>query len=190
MIHADQSVVGRFGDVDFLAVVSRPDFPSGNGPVGDYYGFQRLIERNPSWDACVLELNSPGTEIDWHGDGRSSALFESCLDALPVGWCLNRPSSVRATNNKLVQFEKLSAAGFTLPETRVCAGFPVSGPLADEARLVSKNVSEGGWRSPTEFSPAHVVGRQDPGESWPIIWQRPIISTQWRWHGVLALITR
>ena len=213
--------------MDFLAVVSRPDFPSGTGPVGDYFNLRGLIERHPEWDATIVELNGRSTEIDWCDgtlmlrNGRTwfdlcdvrtalfmpvcleieetqvrvtsqtqpwprfaaeqwrpiSALFEARLDAMTgERTCLNRPSATRATNNKLMQFEILRAGGFQLPLTRVLQGFPTSGPLAEHTQLVAKNVSEGGWRSATEFSPARVIGRDDAAESWPTLWQRPIVG--------------
>ncbi len=219
--------------MDFLAVVSRPDFSTGTAPVsepvGDYFGFRRLIARHPEWAATVVELNTPMTEVQW-ADGRFlmrtadsdwfdlsevrtaiylpiclefeetvlrstatderwpqfateqwrpiSALFESRLDAMTDGRrCLNRPAAVRDTNNKLVQFERLRAAGFALPGTQVSTGFPTSGALAHQSQLVSKNVSEGGWKSPTEFSPARVVSCSAATETWPTMWQLPIIGT-------------
>ena len=43
---------------------------------------------------------------------------------------------------------------------------------------MAKNVSEGGWKSADEFSPARLVERprQAVGEPWPTIWQEPIVS--------------
>lgn len=110
-----------------------------------------------------------------------SAYFESVLDRRH---CLNRPSAVRATNNKLLQFDSLHRAGFALPLTTVRRGFPTSGPLSVLRALVTKNVSEGGWKSPTEFSPARLVDASEiparpigvDDEPWPTIWQEPITS--------------
>ncbi len=110
-----------------------------------------------------------------------STYFESTLDRQH---CLNRPSAVRATNNKLLQLDALRRAGFTLPRTAVRRGFPSSGPLSGLPALVSKNVSEGGWKSPTEFSPARLVDATDrrarsvglDEERWPTIWQEPLTS--------------
>ena len=110
-----------------------------------------------------------------------SAYFESVLDRQH---CLNRPSAVRTTNNKLLQFDALRGAGFDLPRTTVRRGFPSSGPLSALPALVTKNVSEGGWKSPTEFSPARLADAPDglpqpigvEGEPWPTIWQEPITS--------------
>lgn len=110
-----------------------------------------------------------------------SAYFEHLLDRQH---CLNRPRAMRATNNKLTQFDALRRAGFALPRTAVRRGFPSSGPLAHLPALVRKNVSEGGWKSPTEFSPARLVEPTDrpttPGgaddERWPTIWQEPLTS--------------
>jgi len=53
--------------LDFLAVVSRPDFPSGTGPVGDYYNLRGLVQRRTDWHAAVLELNSRTTDVECHG---------------------------------------------------------------------------------------------------------------------------
>ena len=110
-----------------------------------------------------------------------SAYFESVLDRQHF---LNRPSAVRTTNNKLLQFETLRRAGFALPRTTVGRGFPTSGQLSKLPALVTKNVSEGGWKSPTEFSPARLVGASGrttrPNgigkEPWPTIWQEPLTS--------------
>ncbi len=110
-----------------------------------------------------------------------SAYFESVLDRQH---CLNRPSAVRTTNNKLLQFDALRRTAFALPRTTVRRGFPSSGPLSVLPALVTKNVSEGGWKSPTEFSPAQLVEPPDrrttPGgaddEPWPTIWQEPLTS--------------
>jgi hypothetical protein len=215
--------------MDLLAVVSRPDFPSGSGPVGDYFGFDRLIQANPGWSAVVLRLNSPGIEVDWTpgrflvrtperdwfdlAEVRTAvylpiclepeetllssvrpdsawpqfeaeqwrpigAMFDARLDAMSDGArCINRPSVTKRTNNKLLQFELLAAAGFELPATRVRLGYPRTGALADRSSLVSKNVSEGGWRSETEFSPARLLTGADLSEGWPTVWQAPIVSS-------------
>lgn len=225
------NISGRVHDVsnglDFLAIVSRPDLPSGAGPVGDYYALHELVERHPEWNALVLELNYHDLDVAWDETGLTllvpgrapvrisevstalflpacleieetqlapvdprspwprfaaenwrpiSAYFESVLDAQH---CLNRPSAVRATNNKLLQFDALRSAGFSLPSTSVGRGFPSAGPLDGRSVLVTKNVSEGGWKSPTEFSPAHLVTTADDGvgnDPWPTIWQEPLTA--------------
>ena len=211
--------------LDFLAVVSRPDFPSGTGPVGDYYNLRGLLERRTDWHAAVLELNSHTTEISWDdtrfiisqeglppfdlGEVRTALFLPICLeveetllcrvdrngrwprfaeeqwrpitaafeDRLSHQRCLNPPDRVRATNNKLLQFERLRKAGFALPGTAVSSGRPVGPVWSREALLVAKNVSEGGWKSADgsgavrEFSPARLVGLQEPTDPWPVIWQ-------------------
>ena len=212
------------GSIDFLAVVSRPDFPSGSGPVGDYYNLRALIDCHPDWNAAVLELNSRPTSVEW--DGRSFVVSQEglppidlaevavalylpiCLEVeetplcpvdpngawprfaaeqwrpvtaafehrLSTGRCLNRPDRVRVTNNKLLQYEVLRSAGFSLPPTVVCGGFPRHALLGGADSLVAKNVSEGGWKSPEEFSPARVLSRLDATDPWPTIWQAPITS--------------
>lgn len=208
--------------IDFLAVVSRPDFPSGSGPVGDYFALRSLVARHPEWNAAVIELSARPTEVTWDGDrlvivqdgappvdtrnvGTAvyvpicleieetllsrpvsrrwprfdteqwrpiSALFEHHLDE---GTCINHPSAVRRANNKLLQHELLRQSGFALPPTSLGRAFPLAGPAAGPL-LVAKNVSEGGWRSATEFSPAHLAGPNDPVEDWPVIWQEPLHS--------------
>ena len=208
--------------LDFLAVVSRPDFASGSGPVGDYYGLRRLLERRPDWRAGVLELNARSTDVRWDGDAmviaqdglepfdvadvKVALYLPICLEIeetllcpvaadqpwprfaeeqwrpvtalfehrLSNGPCLNRPDRVRAANNKLIQFETLRGARFALPRTALASGRP---PGASGV-LVAKNVSEGGWKSADEFSPARLVGPTDPVEPWPTIWQEPIDSTR------------
>lgn len=213
--------------IDFLAVLSRPTFATGNGTAGDYYNIRSLIERRPDWNATVLELNHAATSVRWDGthlflipeEGPEIAvddlgvvlflpislepeetllrpidhsgafpgfeaeqwrpittLFEDHLTRLSPGVCLNKPDRVRRTNNKMLQFELLRAAGFGVPLMNVADGFPVSGPLGASRVLVAKNISEGGWKSPTEFSPARLVRPTDPHERWPTIWQQPIES--------------
>ena len=206
--------------LDFLAVVSRPDFPSGAGPIGDNFGLRRLLDSRPYWHGAVLELNSRPTEVAWSNDGFVIAQegiepFELdevgvalylpiCLEVeetllCPVAaeqpwprfaeeqWrpvsayfedrltrhrCLNRPDRVRVANNKLMQFDLLRSAGFTLPDTAVSRRWP----LDVRGERVAKNVSEGGWKSADEFSPARLVGETDPVDPWPVIWQEPIMS--------------
>ena len=108
-----------------------------------------------------------------------SAAFEDRLSNLADrtgGRCLNRPDRVRVTNNKMIQFEQLAAAGFSLPPAVVSGVWPQGTPLGQDPVLVAKNVSEGGWKSEDEFSPARLVQPETPTDPWPTIWQRPIVS--------------
>jgi hypothetical protein len=219
--------------LDFLAVVSRPDFPTGSGPAGDAFALRRLLSRRADWNAAVVELNSRTTDVTWDGDElviaqEGSAPFAVsdvglalylpiCLEVeetllCPIDprqrwprfaeeqWrpitaffedrlgsirCLNRPERVRAANNKLLQFTALRAAGFDLPRTSLGVAWPTggtSGLRASDGKLVAKNVSEGGWKSPEEFSPARLVDADDAlhdptqGDGWPVLWQEPIDS--------------
>lgn len=212
--------------LDFLAVVSRPTFPTGTGQAGDYYNLRALLRKRPDWNAAVLELNHAPTTIRWDGTqlfvasqrefaiddvrvalflpiclepeetllrpidaaGRFpgfeaeqwrpiTTLFEDHLSRLTPGTCLNKPDRVRRTNNKMIQFELLRAAGFAIPPMQVCADFP-SGETHESGSLVAKNISEGGWKSTTEFSPARLVRPDDEREPWPVIWQHPISSAR------------
>lgn len=99
-----------------------------------------------------------------------TAAFEDRLDALG---CLNRPVRTRAANNKLIQYERLRSAGIEVPPMRVGAAWPTG---TTSSRLVAKNLSEGGWRSPTEFSPARLRSADDPLDGWPVIWQEVLES--------------
>jgi hypothetical protein len=215
------------GALDFLAVISRPTFPTGSGVAGDSYNIGALIKCRSDWNAAVLELNHTATAVRWDGkrlfvtpEGRPeialddvgvvlflpiclepeetllrpidrngefpqfeaeqwraiTTLFEEHLNQLRPGACLNQPQHVRRTNNKMLQFELLTAAGFSVPLLNIDTSFPLTGELADSPRLVSKNISEGGWKSPTDFSPARLVGPDDPVEPWPALWQQPIVS--------------
>ncbi|MBV9138256.1 MAG: hypothetical protein JO357_14460 [Hyphomicrobiales bacterium] len=87
---------------------------------------------------------------------------------------MNTPGATRRANNKLIQLEALRRAGLVPPLTAVSTGYPRQGALAARASLVRKNVSEGGWKSSTEFSPARLVGKEAPDERLPAIWQIPI----------------
>ncbi len=118
----------------------------------------------------AVDPSGPWPRFDTEQWRPITAAFEDRLDALG---CLNRPSATRAANNKLIQYRRLLAAGVPLPPMRVGATWPDD--WAGE-RLVAKNVSEGGWRSPTEFSPARVVAPGDPLDGWPVIWQRLLDS--------------
>jgi hypothetical protein len=213
------------GKIDFLAVVSRPDFPTGNGVAGDCFGLRTLARRRTDLNIAVLELNSVPTEIFIEGEqiivaqaGKpavdlrkiSSALYlPICLeveetnlsprqdfDAHPSftaqqwrpitefleyllstgGICLNPPNHVRRTNNKLIQFRDLAKTEFRNPPTCVATRYPDRGGLVAQDCLIAKNVSEGGWKSPTEFSPARPVMRGTQSPSYPVIYQQPLKS--------------
>ncbi len=212
--------------IDFLAVVSRPDFPTGNGVAGDCFGLRTLARRRTDLNIAMLELNCVPTEVFIEGEqiivaqaGKptidlckiSSALYlPICLeveetnlapardsDAYPFftaqqwrpvteflehlldssGVCLNPPRHVRRTNNKLIQFRDLAKTEFRRPATCVSTRYPDRGTLAAQASLIAKNVSEGGWKSPTEFSPARTVMRGTQSPSYPVIYQQPLKST-------------
>jgi hypothetical protein len=49
--------------IDFLAIVSRSDFPTGHGPAGDCFGLQKLRDRRRDLNIAILELNSRPTEL-------------------------------------------------------------------------------------------------------------------------------
>lgn len=127
---------------------------------------------------AAIDPNGPWPRFAVENWRPVSAYFESLLDRQR---CLNRPSAVRATNNKMLQMDALRRAGFELPQSIVRRGFPSSGTLSGLPALVTKNVSEGGWKSPTEFSPARLVDTSDrtarstrtDDEAWPTIWQEP-----------------
>jgi hypothetical protein len=209
-------------DIDLLAIVTRPDFPSGQGPIGDHMGLRSYAAARPSLSVRTIALNEGATRIHLE-DGRIIVaqrgeepieivraklvlympvcleveetnlaaaepgepyplfaaqqwrpLTEYLEDALPrLARCINEPRALRRANNKLIQLDLLRREGLPLPPTALATGFPEEGGLAGSARLVRKNVSEGGWKSETEFSPARLAG---PGESdtAPAIWQRPI----------------
>jgi hypothetical protein len=212
--------------IDFLAIVSRPDFPTGNGVAGDCFGLRKLVRRRPDLNIAILELNSWPTELFIDDDqiilaqtGKpaidlskvSAALYlPICLeveetnlspphpgDAYPSftaqqwrpvteflehflsagGICLNPPHNVRRTNNKLIQFRDLAKSEFRHPPTCVSTGFPNRGKLVDQSSLIAKNVSEGGWKSPTEFSPAHEIMPGEALPSYPVIYQKPLTSS-------------
>jgi hypothetical protein len=92
--------------------------------------------------------------------------------------CINPPNKVRDTNNKLKQFAILQKAGFCLPATKVQTQYPQAGQLASLPGLIAKNVSESGWKSASEFSPARLVARQVAQTAYPVIYQRPIPGRQ------------
>ncbi|MFI5013722.1 MAG: RimK family alpha-L-glutamate ligase [Hyphomicrobiales bacterium] len=210
-------------DIDLLAIVTRPDFPSGHGPIGDHMGLARFAEARPGLIVRTIVLNSRATRLHIEGDRvaviqadetpitldrvKLALYMPVCLEveetnlATPAAderhplfaaqqWrpvteyledalsrltrCVNAPRATRLANNKLIQLEALRGAGFALPGTAISTGFPGRGALASHARLVRKNISEGGWKSPTEFSPARLVGAHEPLDPAPAIWQAPI----------------
>ncbi len=209
-------------DIDLLAIVTRPDFPSGLGPIGDHLGLARFAAARPGLRVATITLNAGETalhveeghiaiaqegkasiELDRVGlvlfmpvcleveetnlaslaPGAPHALFagqqwrpltEYLEEALPrLARCVNGPRAMRRANNKLIQLDTLRRAGLPLPATAVSTGFPAQGALSGAASLVRKNISEGGWKSPTEFSPARLAGR-DESDPAPAIWQAPI----------------
>jgi hypothetical protein len=208
--------------IDLLAIVTRPDFPSGNGPIGDHMGLARFAAAHPALVVRTITLNagearlqiedgriaieqrgeapvelrsvrlvlympvcleveetnlaaaSPGEPYPLFAAQQWRPLTEYLEDALPrLGRCVNEPRALRRANNKVIQLDILRREGLPLPATTVSTGFPQSGALASSARLIRKNISEGGWKSPTEFSPARLadIGEADDR---PAIWQAPI----------------
>jgi hypothetical protein len=209
--------------IDLLAIVTRPDFPSGHGPIGDHMGLARFAAARPGLAVRTITLNAGETQLHIEGDriavtqgdeapialdrvglilympvcleveetnlaaiasGERHQLFaaqqwrpltEYLEDALPrLARCVNEPSATRRANNKLIQLDTLRRAGFALPPTSISTGFPPRGQLARRRRLVRKNISEGGWKSKTEFSPARLVRADEPCDAAPAIWQMPI----------------
>ena len=210
-------------DIDLLAIVTRPDFPSGNGPIGDHLGLARFAAERPGLVVRKVVLNDRDTRVHIEAGEVLIAQGEEapidlcrvrlvlympiCLEveetnlaaAAPdepfplfaaqqwrplteylehvlarVARCVNTPAATRRANNKLLQLDALTRAGFPPPLTAISTGFPKHGPLASRTSLVRKNVSEGGWKSPTEFSPARIVERKTAGDPLPAIWQMPI----------------
>jgi len=213
--------------IDFLAVISRASFPTGDGPAGDCFGLRRLAERRRDLSIRIFELNSRRTEIFVtaehfllrpEGEADIDLGGVRCALYLPIGleveetlvspleanerhpyfaaqqWrpvtellelklqqaptCINPPDKVRHTNNKLKQFATLRRAGFFQPETCVATRYPDTGALATHPGLIAKNVSESGWKSANEFSPARLIARQAIRTAYPIIYQRPIVGQQ------------
>ena len=210
-------------DIDLLAIVTRPDFPSGNGPIGDHLGLVRFAAERPGLAVRRIVLNDRDTRVHIEaghvliaqGDEAAIDLSrvrlvlympvsleveETNLTAIGPGephplfaaqqWrplteylehtlpretrCVNTPGATRRANNKLIQLGALRQAGFPPPLTAISTGFPEQGALASRSLLVRKNVSEGGWKSPTEFSPARIVEKDREGDRLPAIWQVPI----------------
>lgn len=210
-------------DIDLLAIVTRPDFPSGNGPIGDHLGLARFAADRPGLAVRSIALNDRETRVHIEaghalitqgeeprielnrvrlvlympvsleaeetnlaaiGPGEAHPLFaarqwrpltEYLEHMLPrLTRCVNTPGATRRANNKLIQLDALAHAGFPPPLTAVSTGFPDQGVLAARTSLVRKNVSEGGWKSPTEFSPARLVEKDTSCDLLPAIWQIPL----------------
>ncbi len=123
------------------------------------------LEANERYPYFVAQQWRPVTE-----------LLELKMQQAPC--CINRPDKVRHTNNKLKQFATLRQAGFILPETCVATRYPDIGALATHPGLIAKNVSESGWKSDNEFSPARLIAKQAIRTSYPVIYQRPIVGQQ------------
>jgi len=101
-------------------------------------------------------------------------LIEYLEDALPrLARCVNEPRALRRANNKLIQLDILRREGLPIPRTAISTGFPRQGGLCERSLLVRKNLSEGGWKSPTEFSPARLAAAGE-ADALPAIWQAPI----------------
>jgi hypothetical protein len=213
--------------IDFLAIVSRSDFPTGHGPAGDCFGLQKLRDRRSDLNIAILELNSRPTELLIEDDrviiaqeglpaidltAVASALYlpvsleveETNLspprrdDPYPLftaqqwrpitefiewvlntnGRCLNAPEKVRRANNKLIQFSALTQSGIAIPKACVATSYPLRSQLANFDFLIAKNISEGGWKAPTVFSPARRVQPGDDAENHPVIYQQPLLSSR------------
>jgi hypothetical protein len=216
--------------IDLLAIVTRPDFQSGLGPIGDHMGLARFAAARPALSVKTIVLNAGETRIhveDGHfrieqassppvelRDVRLVLYMPVCLeveetnlgasapkeayplfaaqqwrpiteyleDLLPrLGPCVNTPRALRCANNKLIQLDTLRQAGLPIPATTVSTGYPREGALKGSANLIRKNVSEGGWKSatefsPAEFSPARHVGATETDDPAPAIWQTPIAA--------------
>ena len=50
-------------DIDILAIVTRPSFASGLGPIGDHLNLRGLAARRPDLNICVVELNARSTRF-------------------------------------------------------------------------------------------------------------------------------
>jgi hypothetical protein len=208
--------------IDILAVLTRPSFPSGTGPIGDHLGLRALAARRPDLRIHAIELNAGTLHVEIDRDAllieaegaptRIAAaglvLFmpvsfdveETDLAATPpvapyptfahwqwravtewleerlprIGRCVNVPRAARRANNKLLQWEALTAAGFKIPPLVVATRWPSLEPLASAPELIRKNLSESGWKAPGVFSPAQRARRDDPGDGLPAIWQQPV----------------
>ena len=210
-------------DIDLLAVVTRPDFPSGNGPIGDHLGLARFAAERPGIVVRTIVLNDRATRVHIEaGEVLITQGEDPPIDLnrvrlalyMPVSleveetnlastglkepyplfaaqqWrpltqylehvlprvtrCVNTPGATQRANNKLIQLDALRQAGFPPPLTAVSTQFPARGALASHSFLVHKNVSEGGWKLATEFSPARLVEKDALGDDLPAIWQIPL----------------
>lgn len=209
--------------IDLLAVVTRPDFQSGLGPIGDHMGLARFAAARPALSVRTIVLNARETRIHVEGgyfgidqtnnqpielrDVRLVLYMPVCLeveetnigapvpeeryplfaaqqwrpiteyleDLLPrLGPCVNTPRALRRANNKLIQLDVLRRAGLPIPMTTISTGFPREGSLGGSSHVIRKNISEGGWKSATEFSPARLVRATEAHDPDPAIWQTPI----------------
>ena len=209
--------------IDILAVVTRPTFGSGLGPIGDHMNLKGLAHRRADMTIRIIELNSRATHfhldsecllIEQHGVAPVSlgtaalilympvsldveetdlspprqddrwptftrwqwrAITEYLDDRLPrIGHCVNKPHAARRANNKLLQWEILSAAGFEIPPLAAATQWPLHGRLSGSDALVRKNLSESGWKAEGVFSPACMVRRGERPDALPAIWQRPV----------------
>ncbi|MBV8663862.1 MAG: hypothetical protein JO107_12230 [Hyphomicrobiales bacterium] len=209
--------------IDILAVVTRPSFASGLGPIGDHLNLRKLAARRPDLSMRIVELNARPTrlhldsellEIEQEGEApirlgtaalvlympvsfdveetdlspqraddpwptfthwQWRAITEYLDHRLPeVGRCINQPLAARRANNKLLQWQTLSAAGFPIPALAVSTGWPRQGALASAATLVRKNLSESGWKAEGVFSPARKARADEPADDLPAIWQQPV----------------
>jgi hypothetical protein len=209
--------------IDMLAVVTRPSFASGLGPIGDHLNLAGFAARRPDLMIRVIELNARPTEFHLDADAllieqaghaplalNSAALVlympvsfdveETDLSSpragepwptfahwqwrpiteylehrLPkIGRCVNAPLAARRANNKLLQWEILTAAGFDVPPLAFATRWPRSGALAGSSALVRKNISESGWKAEGLFSPARLTREGEPADELPAIWQEPV----------------
>ena len=209
--------------VDMLAVVTRPSFASGLGPIGDHLNLAGFAARRPDLNIRVIELNARPTQFHLDADAllieqaghaplalNSAALVlympvsfdveETDLSSpragepwptfahwqwraiteylehrLPrIGRCVNTPLAARRANNKLLQWEILTAAGFDVPTLAFATRWPRRGALAGSSALVRKNISESGWKAEGLFSPARLMREGEPADELPAIWQEPV----------------
>src|SRR4051812_8015996 len=49
--------------IDLLAIVTRPDFPSGSGPIGDHMGLTRFAAARPHLQVRTICLNAVEAEL-------------------------------------------------------------------------------------------------------------------------------
>ena len=50
-------------NIDILAIVTRPDFASGSGPIGDHLNLRALAARRPDLTLRTIELNARRTSL-------------------------------------------------------------------------------------------------------------------------------